>query len=338
MSASQPHLDWQRALHDFLPGQPVRAIPLGSRGGFSGAAIWRVETPTRIFCLKAWPEATESSQLARMHGWMKTAREAGLTFVPRVSVSRGANTWTRVGDHSWDLTDWMSGAADFHQNPSPARLAAAGVALARLHESWQAERSMRVCPSIERRLEAIASWNRLPPSERGRPSQSALLPEWSELLARAGEQLAFWSPRLETMLSGWRQKPVSLQPCIGDVWHDHVLFQEDVISGIIDFGSARLDHPATDVGRLLGSLVGDDDSCWSIALTAYRSVRPFAWEAESLAHLLDQTGTIVSLINWTRWIGGGERTFQDTGAVTWRMRSLVERVEGWQGRIGIVEE
>jgi Ser/Thr protein kinase RdoA (MazF antagonist) len=339
MSESQSILDWQSALHDFLPGQQIRAISLGNRGGFSGASIWRVEAGSREFCLKAWPQSTkESSHLVRMHGWMKTARRAGLTFVPRVNAAGGGETWVRVSDRFWDLTDWMPGAADFHQHPSLERLAAAGVALAQVHESWYSHRSKGICPSIERRLEAIANWNRLAALEGSRSAALILEPEWIELLARAGERLAFWSPRLEVMLSGWRQKPVALQPCIGDIWHDHILFQRDAVSGIIDFGSARIDHPATDVGRLFGSLNADDDSSWASALVGYRSVQPFSWEDESLARLLDRTGVIVSLINWSRWIGRGERTFQDPVAVTRRLRSLVERVEGWKGPSGIVKE
>jgi homoserine kinase type II len=131
------------------------------------------------------------------------------------------------------------------------------------------------------------------------------------------------------MLRAWGDKPVSLQPCIGDVWHDHILFEGERISGVIDFGAARLDHRAADVGRLIGSLVGDDESAWATAIAAYRTVRPLSWEAEAFARLLDRSGIVVSLFNWLRWCGRGERKFEDTETVAAHLAGLVKRVEGW---------
>lgn len=45
-----------------------------------------------------------------------------------------------------------------------------------------------------------------------------------------------------------------LQPCIRDIWHDHVLFDGDRVTGLIDFGAMQIDTPATDIARLVGSL------------------------------------------------------------------------------------
>ncbi len=137
------------------------------------------------------------------------------------------------------------------------------------------------------------------------------------------------SQNLGVMLTPWQTKSVRLQPCIGDVWHDHILFEADQVSGIIDYGAVRTDHPATDVGRLIGSLVADDEEGWTTGLAAYRAVRAFSWEEESLARLLNRSGAIVSLFNWLRWCGRGERTFTDPNAVTKRLAELVERIEKW---------
>ena len=339
MSANLPFLDYQRALREFLSAQPAQATYLGNRGGFSGASIWRVEAASRVFCLKAWPQSpTDPNQFERMHAWMLAARQAGLGFIPRVHLRADGGSWVRVDDRFWDLTSWMPGTADFHTHPSIERLTAAAVALGQVHAAWQQFRSYGECPSIERRLEALADWNRM--VSRGWRLSTGPFPdpEWTILLQRAGHLVSTLCPRLEAMLSSWRQRPVPLQACIGDFWHDHVLFQGEAVSGLIDFGSVRIDHPASDLGRLLGSLVGDDDSSWAKALSAYRSVRPFPWEAEALARLLDRTGVMVSLINWLRWCGDGERSFSDPAAVTQRLGSLVERVEGWQKRTEIVGE
>ena len=105
--------------------------------------------------------------------------------------------------------------------------------------------------------------------------------------------------------------PLPLQPCIRDVWHDHVLFDGDTVTGLVDFGAMQIDTPATDVARLLGSLVGDDANGWQEGLTAYSAVRPLT-EQESLAVVaLDTAGTILAVCNWIRWIYVERRQFPD---------------------------
>ena len=57
---------------------------------------------------------------------------------------------------------------------------------------------------------------------------------------------------------------VPVQPCLRDVWHDHVLFVGDAVSGIVDPAAARTDTVAADISRLVGSLVGDDPRGWDV--------------------------------------------------------------------------
>ena len=49
-----------------------------------------------------------------------------------------------------------------------------------------------------------------------------------------------------------------LQVCHGDLWHDHVLFSGEEVTGLIDFDAMKIDSRALDLARLLGSLVKDD--------------------------------------------------------------------------------
>src|SRR5438445_12891208 len=67
-------------------GLPNLSIaPLGNRGGFSGAALWRVKQPKVDLCLRAWPIGGVSKErLTDIHRLMRLAGDNGLTFVPEV--------------------------------------------------------------------------------------------------------------------------------------------------------------------------------------------------------------------------------------------------------------
>ena len=56
--------------------------PLGNRGGFSGARLWRLDGPAGPLCLRAWPTCHVSSHLDFIHHYAVYACTAGLTFVP----------------------------------------------------------------------------------------------------------------------------------------------------------------------------------------------------------------------------------------------------------------
>jgi homoserine kinase type II len=129
-------------------------------------------------------------------------------------------------------------------------------------------------------------------------------------------------PRL---LEPWRKREFRLQPCVCDLWHDHVLFTGNQVTGIIDFGSVKIDHVAVDLARLLGSTIGDDGAQWDIALAAYATLSA---EEIELARLLERTGVFVAAMNWLRWLYHEERVYEQPTAVLARLAALRRRLEG----------
>jgi homoserine kinase type II len=117
-----------------------------------------------------------------------------------------------------------------------------------------------------------------------------------------------------------------LQPCLRDIWHDHILFIGDELTGIIDFGAVDVDTPATDIARLLGSLVGDDHAGWQIGLAAYSAVRPLSPEETLAVFALDTSGTLLAGCNWIRWIYIGRRKFESEVQVIGRFQRILDRV------------
>jgi Ser/Thr protein kinase RdoA (MazF antagonist) len=305
---------------------PLRGplVALGNRGGFSGANLWRVRAPGGDLCLRAWPEGEPASRVVARHDLMAVAARAGLTFVPAVLAARNGVTLVEEASRVWELTAWLPGKADFRDHPTPVRLAAAGVALAQLHQAWRGPPHRSVCPAVERRLEASRSW------DRARPALPAGDPLHA-LVGRAHELARAILPHVGAALAPWALLSLPVQPCLCDVWHDHLLFAGDRLTGLIDYGSVKSDNVAADLARMFGSLVGEEGG-WRVGLTAYRAVRPLSEDEARLARVLDVTGTVLGVVNWLRWLSEG-RVFVDRAAVARRLGELVARVERWGGRL-----
>jgi Ser/Thr protein kinase RdoA (MazF antagonist) len=301
---------------------PATLHPLGNHGGFSGARLWRVEAGGAAFCLRAWPPGDPTPERLRwLHHLMAAARAARLAFVPTVIPAAGA-TFTAHDGRLWELTSWLPGRADFHQHSASQRLSAACVALARLHRAWaDAAPARGPCPAIARRLDRAGAWLSLV-SAGWRPRCEA----WAE---PAWCLLSVWAPRVPTMVAPWAGRDFALHPCLCDVWHDHVLFDGDAVSGIVDYGSVKVDHRSADVGRLLGSLVGDDAAAWAVGLDAYAAVSPLSPDEQALARALDRTGVILGAANWLRWLYHDGRVFEDRSRVAERLAELVRRLQSW---------
>lgn len=306
-------------------------VALGNHGGFSGARLWRLETPLGPRLLRAWPvDPSFPSRLGFVHSLMGRARREGLTFVPAVFAAAHGATWVDFLGRYWEMTEFMPGQADFHVSPTRRRLEAACQALARLHLGWErSSSSSGSCPALARRLRKFHEWRDLVRTS-WRPVPQ---PEWAERLTavidRAWRVLPPWVEQLPALLLPWTGQVWPLQPCLCDLWHDHVLFEEERVTGLVDYGALKVDHPAVDLARLLGSLVEDDLAAWRVGLRAYREVRPFAEREEELAHLLDRCGTVLGIINWLRWLCVERRPFENREAAQTRLEVLVRRVELW---------
>ena len=302
---------------------------LGNRGGFSGARLWKVGD----CCLRAWPvQGPSPDRLRWIHQLMGAARDAGLHFVPAVLKTSQGNGSVELAGRQWDLTSWQPGRADFHALPSAGRLAAAGKALAAsMPHGRISNRSTVLVRRSMRRLERLAEWQALlqsgwRPAFRSDDADPVL--PWA---ARGWDALGTRLHRVPGALLTWMDRRLPLQPCLCDIWHDHVLFEGDAVTGLIDYGSVRMDHVAADLARLLGSLVGDDRGQWERGLAAYTEHRQLSAEEMALARVLDETGTLLGVANWLRWLYHEKRQYEDRVAVARRLAGLVERIECWVG-------
>ncbi len=309
---------------------------LGNAGGFSGASLWQVHGATESWCLRAWPAERTILSLEQMHRWLADLEGARLPFIPRLRRTPQGGTWVQEGGRFWEVTTWLPGVADFQQTPTPERLRLACRALAQVHQCWQTAQILPgPCPAVQRRLEVLRNWeSRL--QSAWTPSHLALTSSpfspwieraWPRLFPAVQEDLALLAP--------WKERAVPLQPCLCDVWHDHLLFVGNELTGLIDYGAMKIDHVAVDLARMLGSLIEDEEHAWRIGLTAYRAVRPLTADEETLARLLDRGNSVVGILTWLHRLLVEQRRYPDEHAVARRLAVLVSRLERRSSKVHI---
>jgi homoserine kinase type II len=283
-------------------------------GGWSGSRICKITTRDGgEYCLRRWPKEHPSAERLRfIHGVLgRVVASLDLIANPLKTPSRA--TFVEHGGHLWELTTWRPGKADFREMPSRERLRAAMRVLARFHEAagrgeqgtedkGQRAELWGVAPAVldrERQVEGLVSGglDRIAAAvERGLNA---------ELDGRAGRILCLTRGRLadlRRLIKVAAKRQMVLGPAIRDIHHEHVLFTGDEVTGLIDFGAMRIDTPLTDVARLTGSLVDDDQEARRFAMDSYAELRPLTDSDRELIELLDQSGVALGGLNWLQWL------------------------------------
>ena len=89
----------------------------------------------------------------------------------------------------------------------------------------------------------------------------------------------------------------------------------------------RLDTPACDLARLLGSLVGDDPPLRQAGLQAWQRIVSIPNRELDLIDVFDQSTTLISGINWLQWICLQGRDFGDWTPIIRRLQNLAQRLD-----------
>lgn len=319
--------------------RPLCAELVIDTAGFSGAVIVRVHCPAGEFCLRGWPPA----QLARrrilgLHRLLAEIARHGVNQLPVPVPSLDRNTLVAVNKRLWQLEPWMPGEADFWKNPSDSRLRAAMVCLASWHQAaaqfepreeesaWFDSASGQPSPAVTERLEHIRRWNHSRLEQVRRYLQRSEPCEFRETAQRILRLFERVSPSVTHQLQTAHQLRYRLQPCLRDVWHDHLLFTGDEVTGLIDASACRTENVVTDLARLLGSLVEDDRRQWDVALDEYQKQRPLTLDELALLQVLDRSGVLLSGMTWLdrKYLQRAE--FQQPERVLDRLRAILVRL------------
>jgi len=323
--------------------RPMGTDPLPIAGGFSGSMIWRLETASGPLCLRRWPqEHPTADRLRWIHGVLYGVVQHGFRLLPLPIAALSGQTLVETAGHLWELSPWLPGEPAKIEAPKGAVsndcITAAMTALAQFHRAVTAD------PSNLREVGP-------PTGILARLSQTKLLrfgPElfeqtisrrrkrWPELADRSPLLLRYImqvAPHIEGSLKDALTHDVQHWPCIRDIHRDHVLFKGNQVTGLIDFGAMQADSIACDIARLLGSMAADNGQLWQCGLAAYESVGPLSTDDQRLVRAYDESGVLLSGINWLKWVFFQGRQFENRQAVLSRFDEITCRLANLTGRI-----
>jgi Ser/Thr protein kinase RdoA (MazF antagonist) len=336
--------------HYRLPDSPLPAQQPQAHRGFSGATVYCIATPRGKFALRDWgPQCPPLKRLRGLHRLLNWIERDGVHIVAVPLDAENGSTIVVQDGAVWQLEPWLPGVADFHANPSRDRLRNVMRAVADWHRAarrfepttdereWFRSDPADASPAARERLQRILKW------QRGRllRLRQALDSDPGDLtnpwdLAGLGQFLIECfeaaSPAVAAELQAVAEWRVELQPCLRDVWHDHVLFSGDDVTGLIDASACRCENVASDLSRLLGSFVADDRPAWEFAVECYSRHRELRAAELRLLPILDRSSVLLSGLTWLDRYYLQRRAFPDQEAVFRRMEQIAQRLSHLAGR------
>lgn len=318
-------LDVSNLLRHYPPWcRPLSAPePLGNAGGASGARLWRFASARGTLVARAWPSGSiDDRRLATIHGWLAEARHLGFVPVPIADIH--GRTFQGLDGRLWQVEPWMSGSA-VRGRPMPPQLRAGMIALASFHQALARHRRDGPSPSpgLAARLREIdglltGGFEALDRSILSSPADPLRDParRWLDLARRL-------APSLRESIRPDAGLAVPLQPCVRDLRPDHLLFEGDRLTGLVDFGAMDIESVAADLARLLPDWPGDDRAD---ALSAYASIRPLDEGEPRLTVAFERTADLLLGGHWARWHFIERRVFDDPEAVGRGLRRGLDRL------------
>ncbi len=259
---------FERGINDLLARYPRRVQPLdepeslGGAGGLSGARLWRYRSERGPLVLRGWPpDGPGRAHLEQVHRWLLLADDLG--FIPAPIADRAGDTLQEHEGGLWELAPWMPGAADAVRPPASARVRSAFAALAAFHQRLGGERRTGTSAGLGQRHAAVVQLLRggFDALERAIRQPDASPPDETRPMAMRWLGLArVVAPRLIDPLRTAAGRVVPLQPCLRDARPEHFLFEDDRVSGLVDFGAMGVDCVAGDLARLMGEWLNGDSA------------------------------------------------------------------------------
>lgn len=320
--------------------RPTQLESLGQCGGLSGARFWRLTTPQGIFCLRRWPrEHPNFNRLQHIHRVLLHVAEQGFELSPTPVCDTEGNTIIQHQGHYWELAPWRTGNPLVAEKINSRRVETALQALAKFHRAASSMTDTTLTPTtlgetfsagIRTRSKRFADLH--PTASIGSQLRTASLHDdrWSRFAERYWALFDKNAQQLAVVLSHAATLSPPRQACIRDIWRENLLFVEDDLTGIVDFGALDIATPAGDVARLLGSLAVShqqhDQPLWNVGLEAYLAINPLSADELTLVKAFDFANMMLSPASWFSWVVLERRQFP-LEVVERRLNEILGRLE-----------
>lgn len=310
--------------------------------GFSGSSLWKVTAAAGAFVLRKHPtDSTTAEQLRFVQEVAIHVGQGGFRQVAKALVATSGECFVSRARDLWQVHPWVSGESLQDARPTPQQVSIAMQTLADWHLAASSlprpagSPAVTIPPATTRRQQRldevqaqIGRWGNAIDGHLGTAAREAAATVLA-LFPLVTQQLS------EPWLKASRIKS-PIQPCIRDIWRDHVLFAADgTVAGLIDLFGLGWDSVATDVARLLGSLAVDDAEIWQTGLNAYHGRRTLSDDERRLVEVYDLVNVAVSGCNWVEWLFVERREFTNVEGAIARLDHFAERMKR-RVKIGLV--
>ncbi len=229
------------------------------------------------------------------------------SIVPDVMAWSDQSWCLEYASSIWTIETWRPGIpVDPTTVISDALLDQAFDILERLHAIGRQLGIQRVVsPGLVERTKRLDHWSSVDTSSwsqridelEARISTILELSVWKDILSRTLDRLREKEGLLRSELQRLVSSPVDCHWIIRDLWRENILVDSEHISGIIDFGAARVDWPFLEIVRWLSSWLAPNDPRIPNMLEAHNML--------SMARdyrFLDHLSTMLSLLQWFQWL------------------------------------
>lgn len=317
---------------------PTISEPVAS-GGLSGARLWRLKSPRGELCLRRWGrEHPDAERLRWIHGVLQHVGGRCGNWIPVPIATQSGETYVAAGGYLWELAPWLSGLPELVLAPTRDRVVAAMTVLAQFHLAAETfpgtGNTPRPAPGICARLEQLTGLlhGGIERLRTGVEEAHAVWPSLAEAGLGLLKNFSKTAPPLERMLLEVSGLSVTNQPCIRDIHCEHILFTENEVTGMVDFGAMRTDHVTGDIARLLGSVAEADSDLWVDGLAAYERFRRLSSAEHRLLKAYHASAAVLSGVNWLQWVFLQRREFADRAGVERRFAAIAGRLARMAGR------
>ncbi|MCU0719184.1 MAG: aminoglycoside phosphotransferase family protein [Pirellula sp.] len=329
----------KRAIRSRFYCEAEHIVQLG--GGFSGTPIIQFSIESQRWVARGWPRSPESQ--TKIDNWGKIARHLEeraselkpwfeFSPIPRPVPWNASIDNTplalQIGENLWTLARWVPGEPLKANDVTYEFLRGYVEQLAVLHRLIrETQHSPALSSGLIERRNLLVDIQRELSEIAHECSHHPLRNELAPFLIKCTERSRIWLPTIDSLANRAGESHWILR----DLWRDNLLVDSDKRwIHTVDVGASRIDWPAFDFIRMVGSLLEPSDelevrSRWQQLLDTYIAINPHSeMPSAKELHTIHQVSTALSIIFWARNIKEHNAAPELLAARTHRMRELLK--------------